>query len=53
MNKLYVGLILEIVGAGGILVFPLSFLMTFRKRYIILSLMSLIILLSGFVITLL
>lgn len=49
----YVGFLAESIGAVGILIFPLGFLMTLKKRFIILSLISLIMLLGGYMTTIL
>ncbi len=53
MGKLYIGLIMEAFGAMGVLTFPLAFIMTFHKRYIVLTLASITVLGLGFLITVL
>ena len=53
MYNLYIGLIMEALGATGVLVCPLAFIMTFHKRYLFLGLISVIVLNLGFLITLL
>ena len=49
--KLYIGLIIEGIGALGCLIFPTMFLMTFNKRILMGAILSLIMLVTGFMIT--
>ena len=54
MTKLYMtGFWIEAIGAVCVLLFPAMFLISFKKRFLILSVISFILLIWGFYLTLL
>lgn len=54
MNKLFgIGLLIEIIGASSMLLFPVIFLLTWKKRFLFLTIISVIMTICGFYLTLL